>query len=133
MTSLQALLGFGAWTLLMVFVVVNWRVLEILRGKKANSWTRGAEAERPALVKRAEHAHMNCVENLPLFAVIVLGAAALGKSAVTDPVAGYVLYARIGQSVVHLLGTSHWLVLVRATFWTIQIGLFAYMFWGLLA
>lgn len=48
--ALLALIGFAAWTLLLVFVSVNWRVLEVLRGVPANSWGRGAEREAPGLV-----------------------------------------------------------------------------------
>ena len=80
---------------------------------------------------RVEHAHANALENLPLFAVIVLAAAAMGKSAVTDHWAMYVLYARVAQSVVHMIGVSHWLVMLRATFWSIQLVLFIVMLLGL--
>ena len=128
MTSLQALLGFTAWTLLLVLVVFSWRGIEImLRGKKANYWTRGNAIEEPGLITRVQHAHLNCLENLPVFAVIVLAAAAMGKSAVTDAYACYVLLARLGQSIVHLIGVSHWLVMLRATFWAVQLILFVIM------
>ncbi len=129
MSAITALIGFTAWTLAIVFIVLNWRVIEVLRGKPANSWTRGTAIESPSFVKRAEHAHLNCLENLPIFAVIVLAAQALGKSAVVDAVACWVLYARIAQSSVHLIGTQPMLVLVRASFYGIQVGLFAYMLW----
>jgi uncharacterized MAPEG superfamily protein len=129
MSAITALIGFTAWTLAMVFVVVGWRVVEVLRGKPANSWTRGASIESPSFVKRAEHAHLNCLENLPVFAVIVLAAEALGKGTAIDALACWVLYARIAQSSIHLIGTQPMLVLVRATLYGIQYGLFAYMLW----
>ncbi|MGH8431236.1 MAG: MAPEG family protein [Solimonas sp.] len=134
MSAVTALIGFTAWTLLLVFLILNWRGVEVLlRGVPANSWGRGAEREGPSLVKRLQHAHLNCLENLPVFAAIVLSAYVIGKSAVVDPVAMYVLYARLGQSGVHLIGTSHWLVMIRVTFYTIQVLLFFYMMWGLVA
>jgi uncharacterized MAPEG superfamily protein len=133
MTALQALLWFTLWTLLVMFSYVNWRFVEVLfRGKSAASWTRGTSIEVPAVVKRMNDAHFNCVENLPVFAAIVLVAAAMGKSAVADAYAAYVLYARVAQSVVHIIGVNHWLVLVRATLFGIQLVLFALMIWGLL-
>jgi uncharacterized MAPEG superfamily protein len=133
MTSLQALLGFTGWTLLLVLVIFGWRGIEIvLRGKKADIWTRGSKVDEPALITRVQHAHLNCLENLPIFAVIVLAAAAMGKGAVTAPWAAYVLYARVAQTLVHLVGVSHWLVMLRATFWTIQLVLFIVMLAGLL-
>lgn len=133
MTSLQALLGFTGWTLLLVLVIFGWRGIEIvLRGKKADFWTRGNKVDEPAFITRLQHAHLNCLENLPIFAVIVLAAAAMGKGAVTAPWAAYVLYARLAQSIVHLVGVNHWLVMLRATFWTIQLVLFVVMLAGLL-
>ena len=132
MSSMQALIGFTAWTLLLVLLIFAWRGIAIvLKGRPADSWTRGKLVDDPALVKRIEHAHINCLENLPIFAVIVLAAAAMGKSAVTDAWAGYVLYARIAQSLVHFVGVSHWLVMLRATFWAIQLVLFVVMLLGL--
>ncbi|HEY0913581.1 MAPEG family protein [Solimonas sp. SE-A11] len=133
MSALVALIGFTAWTLLLVFLAVNWRGIEILRGVKADSWTRGAERERPSMVKRIEHAHFNCLENLPIFAAIVLVAYAMGKQPVVDALACAVLAARIAQSVVHILGVSHWMVMLRATFYLAQILMFFYMMWGLVA
>lgn len=133
MTGMMALIGFAAWTLLLVVFVVSWRGVEILRGKRADSWTRGGAIEAPSLVKRAEHAHLNCLENLPIFAVIVLVGHALGKSTVVDAAAAWVLYARLAQSVTHLIGVSHWLVLVRAGFYGAQVALFAYLLWSLAA
>jgi hypothetical protein len=58
---------------------------------------------------------------------------ALGKAPVVDQVGAFVLYARLAQSAVHLIGVSHWLVFIRANFLVIQALLFAYMIWGLLA
>ena len=132
MLSMHALIGFTAWTLLLVLIVFAWRGIEIvINGKKADSWTRGKDCETPGLIRRIEHAHVNCLENLPIFASIVLAAAAMGKSAVTEPYALYVLYARVAQTAVHILGVNHWLVLLRATFWAIQLALFVVMLLGL--
>ena len=41
MTGMQALLGYTAWTLVLVAIVLTWRVFEVLRGKPINSWGRG--------------------------------------------------------------------------------------------
>ncbi len=131
MTATMALIGFAAWTLFLVVLVVSWRVVEVLRGKAANSWGRGSAIASPSFVTRADHAHANSLENLPIFAAIVLGGSLLGKMPVVDAVACWILYARIGQSVTHLIGTSHWLVLIRATFFGIQVALFGWLLWSL--
>ena len=80
MTAVQALLGFAAWTLLLVAGVFLYRGLRFVTGTPINHWPRGAKpADDAPLVKRLEDAHANSLENLPIFAVIVLAAAALGK------------------------------------------------------
>ena len=134
MTGITAVLLFTAWTLALMFTYVFYRTGLVAAGRKrADSWTRGQPTDDPSLVVRAQHAHMNCVENLPVFAAIVLSAYTLGRPAVADGVAPYVLYARLAQSTVHLIGVNHVLVFVRGTFFTIQVLLFLYMIWRLLA
>lgn len=134
MTALQALLGFAAWTVLLVTGVFLYRGLRFVTGTPINSWPRSAKpANDAALVKRMEDAHANCLENLPVFAVIVLAAAAMGRLESIAALAPFVLYARIGQSTVHLIGVGQVHVLVRATFWSIQLGLFIWMLVKLLA
>ena len=134
MTGITALLLFAAWTLALMFLYVGYRVALVLAMKKpANSWGRDDKADDPAFVVRAKHAHLNALENLPLFAAIVLAAVALGKQPVVDQVAAFVLYARLAQSAVHLIGVNHWLVFIRANLLVVQAALFLYMIWGLLA
>ena len=134
MTGITALLLFAAWTLVLMFMYVGYRTaLVFARRKRADSWTRGRPTEDPAFVTRAQHAHLNCIENLPVFAAVVLAAHALGKLSVADQVAPYVLWARLAQSTVHLIGVNHWLVFVRGTFFSVQILLFFYMIRALLS
>jgi uncharacterized MAPEG superfamily protein len=124
---------FAAWTLALMFMYVFYRTGRVATGqKRADSWTRGAPTDDPGFVVRAQHAHMNAVENLPVFAAIVLSAYALGRPGVADGVGAYVLYARLAQSITHLAGVSHTLVFVRGTFFTIQAILFLYMIWELI-
>lgn len=133
MTGITALLLFAAWTLVLMFLYVGYRVVLVLAMKKrADAWRRDLADTDPPFVQRAHHAHLNCVENLPLFAAIVLAAHAIGKAPVVDAVAAWVLYLRLAQSITHLVGVSHWLVFVRANFFTLQALLYLYMIWGLL-
>lgn len=128
MTALQALLGFTAWTLAIIVCVFLYRGTRLLGGTPINHWPRGAKpADDAALIKRMEDAHANCLENLPIFAAIVLSAAALGKLDAIDAIAPCVLYARIGQTLAHLAGTGRAQVFVRAGFWFAQIIVFVTM------
>jgi uncharacterized MAPEG superfamily protein len=132
MDAIHALLLFAAWTLLLIILVFLYRGVRVLGGTAINSWPRGKDAGDLPLIKRITDAHANCLENLPIFAVIVLAAAALNKTAAINPFAVYVLYARLGQSIMHLIGTNVPLVMLRATLWAIQLVLFVLMFVKLL-
>lgn len=129
MAAYHALLGFAGWTLLLVLLVFAYRGFKFLTGTPINSWPRGvkSEADIPFVIRVAD-AHANCLENLVVFAVIVLAAGQLpGKLELIAPVAPYVLYARIGQSLAHLSGTGKINVFIRASFWAVQLGLFFFM------
>jgi len=132
--SLTAVALFAGWALLLVVIPVGYRVFAVLaQGKGADSWTRGRQQEtEPGLVERAAHAHMNTLENLPVFAALVLAGVASGQGAAIDALAPWVLYARMAQSVVHLIGVNHWLVLVRAGFFSVQLILFLVMLFRLI-
>ena len=128
MTALQALVGFALWTLTLVALVFLYRGLRFLKGTPINSWPRGNKpADDAPFVKRVEDAHANSLENLPVFAVIVLAAAAMDKTGSVNALAPFVLYARIGQSLAHLWGVGPLQVFVRANFWAVQLALMAWM------
>ena len=129
MAAYHALLGFTGWTLLMVLGVFAYRGFKFFLDTPINSSPRGVKSTTYApIISRFSDAHANCLENLVIFAVIVLAAGQLpGKLELIAPFAPYVLYARIGQSLAHLSGTGKINVLLRATFWSIQLGLFFFM------
>jgi len=128
MNAMQALLGFTAWTLLLVMGVFAYRGARFLAGTPINHWPRANKPGDDApLVRRIEDAHANCLENLPVFAVLVLTAAALGRPAAVDDLAPWVLYARLAQSAAHLWGVGSLQVLVRAACWALQWVLFVWM------
>lgn len=128
MTGLMAVLYYVLWMVALLLMYVGHRIPLVLIGKKAASyWSRGNPTDDIGFVVRASHAHANAVENLPLFAAVVFAAALMDRSGVVDSLACWVLYARIAQSTMHLIGTSFILVLARATFFLVQIGLIVYM------
>jgi uncharacterized MAPEG superfamily protein len=127
MSGIEALLYYVLWMVVLVLLYVGHRIPLVLIGKKpANYWTRGNSTDDAGFLVRAQHAHANTVENIGLFAAVVLAAAALDRSSVVDGLACWVLYARVGQSVVHLIGTSFILVLIRATLFIVQLAIIAY-------
>ena len=95
--------------------------------KPMDSWERTKTPTDSEFFLRAKGAHLNCVENFPYFAALVCVAALMGKSGVVDGLAAFVVYLRIAQSSVHLIGATPSLVLVRATFFTAQVLMILYM------
>ena len=133
MTAITALLLFAALPLVLTSIYVGHRVAMVLtRGVPADSWTRGSTTTVPGIALRAQHAQLNCLENLPVFIAIVVAAQVLGRGALVDSVAPWILLARLAQTTTHLIGVSHWLVQIRAAFFTIQVVLFLYVILRLL-
>lgn len=132
--SVLALLGYAGWALALVTVVLLHRTAVVLRGqRRANGWPRGeTPGDEPPIMVRVRDAHLNAVEHMPMFIAVVVAAVALDRLHVIDPVAPYLLAARLAQSVVHLIGTTHTLVFVRANFFAVQLGIIGYMIVSLL-
>ncbi len=121
-----ALAGFAGWTLLLTLVMATNRMANLFGGAKIpiNKFSPTGE-DLPGFGQRVTRAHLNCVENLPVFAGLVAAAGLSGQLAVMEGTAMYVLYARLVQSVVHLISTSPAMVWVRATFFFVQVLLMA--------
>lgn len=132
--SAWALLGYAGWALVLVTAILFHRSAVVMTGgRRANAWPRGeTPSGEPALMVRIRDAHLNTVEHMPMFIAVVVVAFMLGRLPVVDPLAPYLLAARIFQSVVHLLGTSHTLVFLRANFFVVQLALLGYMILNLL-
>ncbi len=124
--ALIALAGFAGWTLLLIFTVANFRVFNFLAGAKIpiNAFDPTGD-DLPGFGKRITRAHMNCVENLPIFAALVAAAGLSGQFGVMEGTVMYVLYFRIAQSVTHIISTAQIMVWIRATFFFAQLILMA--------
>jgi hypothetical protein len=99
------LLGFAAWTLLILFTTVGtYRWSRILTGRAEISEWRADEHQGSDWYRRAVRAHLNCVENLPVYAAIVVALlASRVDNVLLDGLAITILVARICQSSIHLL------------------------------
>lgn len=120
-----ALLGFAGWYLLLTFTLGFFRSGLVLSGKKAANTFATDGSDVGAFGRRLNRARDNCYETLPLFVAVALAASIAGKLAVTDPLAMYVLYARIGQSLTHLVSTSIMAINVRFFFFIVQVVIYA--------
>ncbi len=123
--SMIALVGFGLWTIILVFLLANVRLAVTMKsGKELNTFSPDGK-DVDGFAQRLTRAHLNCLELLPVAGAVMLSAAVTGNGGITDPWAMILLYARIGQSVIHLIGTSVPLVLIRATLFVVQLVILA--------
>jgi uncharacterized MAPEG superfamily protein len=127
--SLWSLLGFTVWTLLLVMAGIGLpRIRAVLVDKvRANSFVAGTPHGSDRY-QRTMRAHMNCIENLPVFATLVLLGAALGlQSPLFEHAALIVLPARVLQSVTHVISGRSRAVVVRFGFFSLQFVCFLTM------
>ena len=122
--SALAILGFAAWTMVLLASIALLRGKLTLRGiRYANSFAVSGDDVSP-FSGRLCRAHANCYENLPVFASILVVAMFSGHTAQTDPLALWALAARVVQSSIHLISTRNRAVLLRfsclAAQWMIQ-------------
>lgn len=119
--SVVALLGYAGWTILLVTCIGLQRGMLTLSGQRTPNSFKTDGTDISPFGQRLARAHANCYENLPIFAAIVLTAIVTGHSSVTNGLAPWVLMARIAQSITHILSTSSPAVMIRFTFFLIQM------------
>lgn len=125
--ALWSLLGFAAWTFLLVVVGIGVpRLTAIAHGARPNSFIPGT-AHGSERYQRAMRAHMNCVENLPVFAVLVLVGATLQLRGAFDLMAAVILVARLLQSATHIASGRNRAVILRFVFFVLQLVCFVAM------
>ena len=121
---LWMLLGFAAWTVLLLLATVGWyRWSRILTGRVAIRDFRADQVEGEDWYRRSMRAHANCLENLPVFGAIVFVMYATG---VGGPAVNYlsisILVARVAQSLVHVcLVQTNTVAALRFTFFLFQL------------
>lgn len=124
-----ALLGFAVWTLLVLQFGIGVPRISAVLAKRARPGS-----FNPSLVhgseryQRTMRAHLNCVENLPIFVALVLLGAHLGMAGWQfQYAAAAVLPARMLQTVAHISSGRDRVVLARFTAFTVQLVCFFVM------
>jgi uncharacterized MAPEG superfamily protein len=99
------LLALAAWTLLTLFGSIGiYRWSRILTGRASIAEWRADIPQGCDWYRRAMRAHMNCVENLPIYTAVVVALMATGlQSSTIDRLAIAILAARIGQTLSHVV------------------------------
>jgi len=127
-----ALTGFVSWALLLLVMMETIRTCLVVTGKvAANGFTPDNSGLSP-FMQRLARAHANCVEGLPIFGGLLAIAIMTSKTGITDPLAFWLLGARIVQSIIHLASTSPVAVSLRFTAFAVQMAIGAYWSWKLM-
>jgi len=120
------LLGFAGWTLLILFATVGiYRWSRILTGRASVREWRADEEQGSDWYRRAMRAHMNCIENLPVYAAIVVAIMASGVSGPwLDGLAIALLALRVVHSLWHIaLSQTEVVASIRFALYFAQIGI----------
>lgn len=118
------LLGFAAWTLLLLMATVGvYRWGNILFAKAAIAYFPHDAPEGAGWYQRGTRAHANCIENLPVFGVVIYLISITGlQGPVVDTLCIATLAARIVQSCVHISHVqTNAFVAVRFSFYSVQL------------
>jgi uncharacterized MAPEG superfamily protein len=125
MSPLVCLVLFAVWAMVLVLCIGAVRVFQVLTGKKrANEFPSGVPHGGDAYW-RLNRAHINTLENLPIFAALVLAAALLHVELGRLPLV--VICARVVQSLFHISSGRSLVVNLRFTAYSVQLGCFGWM------
>jgi len=105
------------WALLMV----QLPLVRLLASRKTGSMAFDPNGfDLQGYGRRLTRAIANCQENIPIYIGVLLFAMVTDTTAITNATAIWLLYARIAQSVTHLVSTSSAMILVRFFFFLLQ-------------
>lgn len=124
--TLAALTGFIAWTLALLTLMELLRSKMVLARQIPANGFQPDNANLSPFMQRLARAHANCIEGLPVFGGLMLVAVAAGQAAITDPLAFWLLGARVVQSSLHLASLSERVVTLRFSAFAVQVGIAIY-------
>ena len=127
-TGLWCLVGFAGWAILLVFAIASYRGVQVLTGKKRSNEFQSGSPHGGDAYWRLNRAHMNTIENLPIFGAIIMAASfAHASSPAFVLLPKVVLGARIAQSIIHVSSNAPMVINLRFTAFLTQLGCYAWM------
>jgi uncharacterized MAPEG superfamily protein len=131
-TSAYVLTGLIAWALVLLVAMEAIRTWLVATKVVPANGFRPDNANLSPFMQRLARAHANCIEGLPIFGGLLVVALVTDRTAVTDPLALWLLGARVLQSTLHLISLSEIFVSLRFTAFVAQMAIAAYWVWALL-
>lgn len=132
-TSAWVLTLFIAWTLFLLVLMELLRSWLVVSGRTRANTFQPDNANLSPFMQRLARAHANCVEGFPIFGGLLLVALATDRSGITDPLAPWLIAARVVQSGIHLASLSVLAVNARFAAFAVQVGIALYWAWALLS
>lgn len=124
--TILALLGYLTWTLALVVLIAIYRTQLVMRKEHAGDGFKIDGSDVPPFGQRLNRAFGNCVESFAFVGGTMLVALATDSTALTNALAYFVIAARLGQSITHLVSTSVLAGQIRFAFFLVQVGICLY-------
>ena len=118
--TILALIGYLGWTVLLLSWLEAYRTMLVMKKEKTPNGFQTDGSDMNAFGLRLTRTLGNCMESFAFIGGTMLLALASGAAAITNPLALYLLLARILQSVTHLISTSELAVQLRFVFFLAQ-------------
>jgi uncharacterized MAPEG superfamily protein len=118
------LLAFAVWSMLVLILTVGiYRWGLIFAGRVQVNEFRADQIEGSDRYRRAMRAHLNCLENLPIYGAIVLVLVVSGaESSALDGLALTLIGARVAQTLIHVSWEqTNLLAYLRFNFFFVQL------------
>ena len=117
---------FISWALLLLVLMEVLRSYLVVSGRVRSNEFNPENSNLSPFMQRLARAHANCLEGLPIFGGLLVVALVTDRTEVTDPLAPWLLSARVVQSSIHLASLSVIAVNARFTAFSIQIAIAVY-------
>ena len=124
--SATVLTALVAWALVLLIMMEVARSRLVISGAVASNEFRPDNSNLSLFMQRLSRAFANCVEGLPIFGGLLVVALLTDRTHITDPLAAWLLAARIVQSCFHLLSLSVVAVNLRFAAFAVQLVIAVY-------
>ena len=119
--SFFAVIAYIVWTIILIIMIEVFRTYLVVKtGHAINDFSPDGSDISP-FAHRLSRAHANCYESFPIIGGTLLVALATGQTGITDPLALWVIAARVAQSSTHIISGSVLASQVRFIFFLIQL------------
>lgn len=114
------------WALALLVLMEVLRTRLVIKGTIAGPQFRPDNANLSPFMQRLARAQSNCIESLPIFGGLLIVALLTNRAGITDPLAPWLLLARVIQSCAHLSSLSVMAVNVRFAAFAAQMAIALY-------